>query len=324
MLRATVAILAVVLLAAVAGLALPATASPQPSPVCPVCGQSFHENVTATDAALQVQGDGDVRWRIENEVRDPTATDWGENRTAVQRLVADRLDRRSRPPYDPVGVEVELRGDTLVIEFVDRGAARQRFGLLVLPYLHGEGVQARYVINADEFVVEAPAGQRPVNEPAGADVANDRVVWRGTAATGERMEHGELRTAPEPGDTYLVFGSGATAGARAGLATTLEPLDPGLYGSYVLGLLSVVGLTYGIYALQRNRLERRVVAGAVVAAALPYLYLVTSLHPPQAGGLGGAVLRVFAVAGTVLIGLSGGTLLGAWASLAGRGAEESS
>lgn len=323
MLRAPAVVLAALLLAAVAGLALPATASPQPSPVCPVCGQSFHENVTATDATLQVQEDGDVRWRIENEVRAPTATDWRENRTAVRQLVADRVDRRSTPPYDPIAVEVELEGDTLVVEFVDRGAARQRFGLLVLPYLHGEGVQARYVINADEFVVESPAGQRPVNEPAGANVENGRVVWRGVAAADERMESAEVWTAPEPGDTYVVFGSGATAGVRGGLVTTLEPLDPDLYGPYVLGLFFVAGLTYGIYALQSNRLERRVVAGAVVASALPYIYLVASLHPPQAGGLGGAVLRLSAVVGTILIGLAGGMLLGAWASVAERRAEES-
>lgn len=321
--RATATVLAVVLLAAAAGLALPATASPQPSPVCPVCGQSFHENVTATDATLQVQGDGDVRWRVENEVRAPTATDWRENRTAVRRLVADRVDRRSAPHYDPTAVEVGMEGDTLVVEFVDRGAARQRFGLLVLPYLHGGGVQARYVINADEFVVEAPAGQRPVNEPAGADVENDRVVWRGAAASDERLERAELRTAPEPGDTYVVFGSGATAGVRGVLATTFEPLDHGLYGRYALGLLLVVGLTYGLYALQGDRLPRRVVAGVVAAAALPYLYLVASLHPPQTGGLGGAVLRLFAVVGTVLIGLTGGLLLGAWASVSGRRAESS-
>ena len=324
MLRATATVLTVVLLAAIAGLALPAAASPQPSPVCPVCGQSFHENVTATDAALQVQGDGDVRWRVESEVRDPTATDWRENRTAVRRLVSERVDRRSAPPYDPTAVEVGVEGDTLVVEFVDRGAARQRLGLLVLPYLHGEGVQARYVINADEFVVEAPAGLRPVNQPAGADVETDRVVWRGTAASDDRADGAERRAAPEPGDTYVVFGSGATAGVRGGFATTFEPLDPGLYGPYVLGLLLVAGLTYGLYALKGGGLRRRVVTGAVVAAALPYLYLVASLHPPQTGGLGGAVVRLFAVAGTVLIGMTGGLLLGAWASVSGRGTEESS
>lgn len=316
--RAFAAVLAAVLLAAVAGLVLPATASPQPTPVCPVCGQTIHEDVTATDATLEVQGDGDVRWRVENEVREPTAADWRENRSAVRRLVTARLDRRSGPPHEPTAVETALEGETLVVEFVDRGAARQRFGLFVLPYLHGEGVQTRYVINADEFAVEGPSGQEAVTEPAGATVEDGRVVWSGVAATGERVEGAEVWAAPEPGDTYVVFGSGATAGVRGSLATTVEPLVPALYGRYVLGLLVVAGLTYGAYALQGTRLEPSVVTGGVLATALAYLYFVASIHPPRTGGLGGAVEQLFAVVATFLIGLTGGSLLAAWASVAER------
>jgi hypothetical protein len=46
------------------------------------------------------------------------------------------------------------RPPAITTEFVDRGAARQRLGLLVVPYLNGEGSVTNYVINAD-IVVEA-------------------------------------------------------------------------------------------------------------------------------------------------------------------------
>lgn len=317
--RGTAVVPTLVVIAMAAAIVPPAAASPQPTPVCPVCGQTFHENVTATDATLQVQGDGDVRWHVENELADPTASRWRENGAAARVRVEEELTRSFGPPYDPESLEVSVEGDTLVVGFVDRSAARQRLGVLVLPYLHGEGVQARYVVNADEFVVEGPAGHRVVNEPAGATVEDGRAVWRGVAAGDERMDGGELWTAPEPGDTYVVFGSGGTAEARSILVTGLEPLDPGLYGRYLLGLLVVAGLTAGGYALHRRRVERRVerrlVAGGVALAILPYLYLVARLHPPPTGGLGGFFLRLLAVGATVFIGLTGGFLLWAWATI---------
>lgn len=311
------------LVLAIAAFTLPAVASPQPTPVCPVCGQTFHENVTATDATLQVQADGDVAWRVENEVREPTAAEWRENETALRDLVAHRIDRTSTPPFDPATPDVRIEGDTATIQFVDRRAARQRLGLLVVPYLHGEGVQARYVVNADEFVVVAPDGQRVVNEPAGATVDGDRAVWRGVASTDRGLEGDEVWDAPEPDDTYVVVGAGATAGVRSTLVTGFEPLDPRSYGWYVLGLLFVVGLTYGAYTLQGNRFERRFVAGAVVLVILPYLYLVASLHPIS-GGLGGFFDRVLAAAATLLVGLLGALLLGGGAVLAARRSDRSS
>lgn len=265
-----------------------------------------------------------MRWRIENELADPTAAAWRENDTAARGLVEDRLGRSSPPPYDPTSVEVDVDGDTLVVEFVDRGAARQRLGLLVLPYLHGEGVQARYVVNADEFAVRAPDGQRVVNDPVGATVRDDRAVWTGVAAIDDPIPGAESWAAPEPGDACVVVGSGATAGVRAGVVTALEPLDPPLYGAYALGSLLVAGLTYGIYTTQAHTFEPRLEAAAIATATLPYLYLVARLHPPQAGGLGAAVERVLAVFGTVLVGLIGGVALAWLAAVAGRRYERSS
>ena len=49
----------VALLVAAGGVA----AAPPPTPVCEICGEAFHENVTATNATLQVRENGDVHWR---------------------------------------------------------------------------------------------------------------------------------------------------------------------------------------------------------------------------------------------------------------------
>ena len=57
---APIALISLVLLATLAGGM--ATASPQPKPVCAVCGGTFHEDAAATDVTLTMTVDGNVRW----------------------------------------------------------------------------------------------------------------------------------------------------------------------------------------------------------------------------------------------------------------------
>jgi len=290
------------LLVAAGGVA----AAPPPTPVCEICGEAFHENVTATDATLQVRENGDVHWRVESEVADPTASEWRANPDRVESLVNEALDNRFRPPANPTDPTVNVENGTLTVEFVDRGVARQRLGLLVVPYLNGEGETNRYVINADRFVVAAPDGQRIVNDPAGATVGDGRAVWTGVAATEE--DRAAAWQAPRPGNTYVVTGSGATAGTRSAVVTTLEPLDPGLYGRYGLGLLFVVLATYGIYRLQGTRLPRRSVAGGIALAALPYVAGVAAIHPWWPVGIGALAWPLLGIAVVLLPAVGGGVL----------------
>ncbi|WP_254839228.1 hypothetical protein [Natronomonas marina] len=305
--------LVALLLAAGSGVA-----APPPTPVCEICGEAFHENVTATDATLQVREDGDVRWRVENELTEPTAGEWRENPGRAETRVEDALDNRFRPPVNPTDPTVEIEDGTLTIEFVDRGAARQRLGLLVVPYLNGEGSTTNYVINADEFVVAAPDGQRIVNEPSGATVEDGRAVWTGVAATDGDDERSAAWQAPEPGETYVVAGSGPTAGARSAVVTTLEPLDPGLYGRYALGLLFVVLATYGIYRLEGTRLPRRSVAGGIALTVVPYVAAVAAIHPWWPRGLGALVFWPLLGLAIVLLPAVGGGVLYARAAAADR------
>lgn len=288
----------------------PVAASPQPVPVCPVCGETFDGNVTATDATLSIEPDGDVRWRVENDVPAATAADWREHPDRLRNRVNAAIDHPNRPPYDPSAPTVDVEDGTVTIGFVDRGAAKQRFGVLVLPYLQG----ARWVINAERFVVEPLEGARIVNDPALATVEGDRAVWTGASATEYERPLG-----PEPGDTYVVAGSGPTAGARSAVATALMPLDTDLYLVYGFGLLFVGAAAYALYAFEDRRLGRRREALGLAASVLPYLALMAWIHPPR-GGFGGLPLFV----GTFLVGLLGALIGGAamavWTSgIEGRG-----
>lgn len=273
-------VVAFALLAAVSALALPASASAQQTPVCSVCGQTFHENVTATDATLEVRTNGDVHWRVENEVTDSTAAAWRANTSVARQRAAAALDRRYGPLHDPEELAVAMEDETLVVEFVDRGAARDRFGVRVVPYLHGEGVQMRYVVNADEFVVEAPEGQRITNQPAGATVEGDRAVWNGSVASVDgTVRSAELPDPPEPGNTYVVVGTGATGAVGTALTLAFEPLLVRSYAFYGLGLLVVAGLTSAGYGLGRRTFDRRWLATAGTVAAVPYLAFALLWHP---------------------------------------------
>lgn len=278
-----------------------AAASPQQGPFCGVCGEWFDENVTATEATLQMTADGDVRWRVENKVETQRAEAWGENPEAAERRARERLHDAHVSPSNPTDLSVRVRDETVVVEFVDRGAARERLGLLVLPYFHGEGSAHRWTVNADELVVEAPDGQRIVNDPAGATVEGDRAVWTGTIYSG--------RSGPEPGDGYVVAGEGVTAGAQWALVSTVVPLDSTLYGMYGVGWLFVAGLAFGVYTIKGHRLGPRRVSAGVAAATVPYLLVVAVVHPPGFGPFTFLLILSFGIPLILLLGLVGGVAL---------------
>lgn len=298
--RLLIGLLVVTAVASAAG-----AASPQPTPVCPVCGTTFHENVTGSTATLGVQVDGDVRWRVETQVANPTASEWRRHPEEAHRVVADAVEWRAQPPYRPTIRAVRMEGDTLVVELVDENAARWRFGVLVLPYLHGEGVEARWVINADRLEVVPPDGYRVINDPRSARMGDRGVVWEGS--TGEPWD------APEPGDTYVVMGRGPIAGIGTSVALTTMPLDPVRYGLYIGGLLIIVFLVATVALACDLSLSSRVVVGGVGGAAGVYTVSVASVHPIAAlGTLPGLADQLFLAFISILSGLVAGLGLFVW------------
>jgi hypothetical protein len=298
----------------VASAAAPILASPQPTGVCPVCGTNLHENVTASEATLEMQANGDVRWRVENELTESTAREWREDPDDARSAVDFAMEGLPEPLEDPTDPTVDVEGRTVTVTFTDRGAARQRLGLLVVPYLNGEGIDYRWVINADRFVVAAPDGQRVLNEPAGATVEDGRAVWRGDTLppSAESKLLSVSESAPEPGPTYVIAGEGAAAGTRSAVVVGLEPLDPVLYSYYALGLLFVAGVTFGLYTIEGSRLGRTRVGGVVALMSTGYLAIVMPVHPPD---IDGVFVRVMVVVLTLLLALIGGVGLYAWAAL---------
>lgn len=294
-------------------LADPATSSAQPTPFCDICGASFSENVTSSTAKLQMTTSGDVHWHVENELRDPTATEWRENPNRARSHVEDQLDQGVVE-----NLTVGMEGDTLTITFVDEGAARHRLGVLVLPYLHGDGIEARYVINAERLTIVAPDGHRVLNNPPLATVEGDRVVWQGvvgdTAAT-------ERTNAPEPGDAYVITGSGPTAEARSSIAVLFEPLDPIQYILYGVALLFFTGLAFSIYTVHGHRLGPRRVLTGLAVVVVPYLLLIAAIHPPK-GGLGGAATMISVAILSLMFSLTSGVWLYSLAGSTAAAAED--
>lgn len=280
------------------------TSSPQPTPFCSVCGATFHENVTASAATLQMTASGDVRWTVENKVAEPTASNWEESPERARGHVETRLDDYG-PPQTVNQLSVEMENDTMVIEFVDTNVARHRIGLLILPYLNGEGIEARYVINAERLTIVAPDGQRVINNPQLATVEGDRVIWEGFVGDTPDLER---VNAPEPGDTYVITGSGPTAEARSSIAVLFEPLDPTLYTRYVLGLLFFTGLPFSIYTVHDHRMGSRRVMKGLALVVVPYLLMIAAIHPPK-GGLGGFVIMVGVAMLSLILSIISGVLL---------------
>ncbi|PSP50355.1 hypothetical protein BRC75_01115 [Halobacteriales archaeon QH_7_69_31] len=242
---------------------------------------SLHENVTASEATLEIGEDGDIHWRVENELTESTANGWRDGPEDARSAVDSAMEGPPEPLENPTDPTVDVEGRTVMVTFTDRGAARQRLGLLVVPYLHGEGIDYRWVI--DTLPPSAEPKLLPVSE-----------------------------SAPEPGPTYVVAGEGAVAGTRSAVVVGLEPLDPVLYSYYALGLLFVAGVTFGLYTIEGSRLGRTRVGSVVALMSTAYLAIVMPVHPPD---IDGVFVQAMVVVLTLLLALIGGVGLYAWAAL---------
>ena len=241
--RVLLALLASLVVAAGAGA--PAAASPQPSPVCPVCGDAHtgmwsggewtapddrtltvraHENGTATWVA-------DLRWEDPEDAPGPDEADAVES--AAERAIGS----------EAVGTEV--REARTRITWRTPGVVTEQFGHGVFRPFHGEGAEQLLVVNVDELVVRAPAGQVVTNDPAAGTVTDN-----GTAVSVRGPER-------SVGDFYVVFGDerDATSGVTTQLAvgSLIWPVAGGnLFWLLVLPAVAFcVGLA-GLYAAGRR------------------------------------------------------------------------
>ena len=239
-----------------AGAGAPAAASTPPAPICPVCGGEYpgmwgadggwtvpddrtltvraHENGTATWVA-------DLRWG------DPADAPGADEADAVESAAEEALaDSRYLPEHEAVAVDVR-EGRTRVT-WQTPGVVAERFSHGVFRPFHGEGSSQSLVLNAEELVVRAPAGQVVTNDPAIGTVTGDGTAVRVVGRDG---------TSRYLDDAYVVFDDerGAASGITTELAvgSLLWPIAGRnlLQDLFLPGVVFGVGLT-GLYAAGRR------------------------------------------------------------------------
>lgn len=278
-------------------LAAPALASPQPDPLCGACGSSFESvaegrglalNVTRSTATVQVHENGSATWVVTNRVTDTgPGTDADALRAVARRAATDGWGLPH--VYDDGEVTVQstrVENGTVRLRFRDPDAAQRHAGVLVVNYLHSEGVRGGWIRNA-EFSVVGPNGTTVGNDSTAPfdpeytepselpTVDGDTVSWQGSAVD----EHGYGSAFHD--DVYLAFAQPGTAGYRvdAALALATAPIWLDNVRSFVLPTVLVAALlAAGVAAAARRIGETDLDAGrfAAVVAGLGALGVLTA------------------------------------------------
>lgn len=279
--RSTLALCALLL---VGSLALPALASPQPTPVCGPCGGGFEEAATYYDveqqfdvvhstATVRVHRDGSATWTVRNRLGNESQAATLRDRPGLLRQIVDRAITRStlEGPTENVSVRVENR--TVVVTFEDPYATtRMPGGVHVVDYFHSRGYDTWPVLTADRLSVVGPEGTAVTNDPAGAEVRGRNATWYGNGSV-KVWDAPTLTT-----DAYVTFAEpGPTAPATTTLAIALAtlPIVVAVVGSFHLPALLLFGLALAGSSVVARYVRPRVSARRVTQAV---------------GLLGGAVL----------------------------------
>lgn len=277
----------------------PALASPQPTPVCRFCGTQFGDaateagvdtTVSRSTVLVRVHENGSATWTVRNRLADG-AREFRENPERLDEvaraLAGDALLAHDVGGYglpedaDVTLVAARMEDDTVVLVYRDPDAARRHAGLLVVDYLHDEGYEPWYHVNADRFTVRGPEGSVVTNDPDSGRVDGRSVTWRGDSG-------GELYEAPDlQGSPYVVFGPEGATGARTTAALALATLPIVVRGvkSFLLPQTLLFAGVLAATALAWRRFDPEVGATplAGVAAALGVVGLVA---PVVTNGVG--------------------------------------
>lgn len=308
-------LLAVAALLVVAGTALPALASPQPTPVCGACGGSFEtaardyvENATVTHstAVVDVHENGSATWHVRNRLRNASTARFFRNHpdvlSAVSRdaistgLVDDRLTR----------VDARVENRTVVVVFRQADAVDRRSGVLVSDYLHTHGRDAWPTLTADNLTLVGPPGTVVTNDPAGATVSGRRATWHGNGSAPRY----EAPTAPT--DAYVVFGDpGPLAGLWAGVAVALATLPTvvRVTTTFLLPPLALFAGLLAVVARVETAVERRVTPGRRRVAGLVAALGVLGVATTAAGLVSFGTARSTAEFGVLALAMGGVVLL---------------
>lgn len=311
-----------VLLAAVA----PVLASPQPDPVCGACGSAFEDaaeeeglavNVTNSTATVRVHGNGSATWVVTNRLNDSAADHLREHPALLDRIANGAATTGWGLPgvYDDGDVEFGSAGiddRTVTIRFVDHDTGEQHAGVLVVDYLHSDGIRGGWILNADTFTIVGPPGTTVVNDPSAAidreytpanavpTIDGRRVTWHGSAEN----EH----QAAFYDDVYLAFGDAGTPAWRvdAALALATAPIWVDNVQAFVVPAVVVYGvLLLGVAGAARRVATvdvdpDRFATGAAAVGAIGVVAGVIAPAVDQPGWFAGAA-AVYLVTGSAAL-----------------------
>lgn len=240
----------------------PALSSPQPDNVCGACGSPFEEaadekglaaSVTNSTATIHVHANGSATWIVTNRVNASAADRLHENPALLDRIANHAATSGGGLPsfYDEGEVQVTaaaIEDRTVTIKFVDSNAGHRLGGVMVVDYLHSEGVRGGWILNADRFTIVGPPGTTVVNNPSAAIdreymsanavpiVDGRRVTWHGSAETKYEAAFYD--------DIYLAFGDAGIPAWRVDVALALAtaPIWVDNLRTFVLPAVIVYGI----------------------------------------------------------------------------------
>jgi spore maturation protein SpmB len=208
----------------VAAPSMGAGASPQPRPVCGVCGAELTTPTTSfetsirdrSDASVQVHSDGSATWYDRTVLVDETVISSlrdDPDPDAVDAFVAEGVDDSTLegPFHD---VSAALDGSTMRVQFTDPDAVmRMPGGSLLVDYLLAGGNERLLVLKGDERGIRGPDEATGRNSAPDASIDGRTATWVGTASS-------PFHDAPVfTTDAYLSFGDDSmSAGAWTGIA----------------------------------------------------------------------------------------------------------
>ena len=305
---------------------VPAVASPQPDPVCGTCGSSFEQsaeqqglavNVTHSTATVQIHANGSATWIATNRVNESAATRLSENPALLEQIARGAATEGWGLPnvYDNGEVTFQsasIDGRTVTIQFRDPDAGERHLGVLVVDYLHSDGVRGGWILNADQFTLVGPSETVVVNDPRATindqyisskdlpQVAGGNVTWRGSGTNEYDVAFYD--------DVYLVFGEAETSSLRvdAAVASATAPIWFDNIQAFVLPALVVYGvLLAGVAVSARWSSDTSLDADrvATVVAGIGLVGIVAAIlaeimHEPS--GFGGLV-AIYLVTGALAL-----------------------
>jgi hypothetical protein len=286
----------------------PATASPQPTPVCRFCGGLFasaaadvgvNATVAASEVDVNVRPDGDARWVVELELANgsPALADSPSQLEAIGRALAED---GYGVPKDPTFLEAGIDGDRVTLVYRAPDAADRHGGLLVVDLLHDKGGEPWYHVNAERFTVHGPDGTVVANTPESGRVDGATVTW--TGRSGEDWYGGSALE----GSPYVVYGpDGGVAGelrASAAVALATAPIVLDAVTELVLLQTLLFGVLLGGIVLVFRRFDPRppVRPLAMVIGALGAVGIAASLVVDIPEWIAGPQLLAIGLAGLAL------------------------